>query len=135
MIVLDSSLLVSFFNQEDINHEEAVARMKKWEAKGEEFKVCDYVILEVATIIRYKTNLKKANMFLDVIKNTSKINLHILDLADFEMVSKVFQNQKSQISFADAAVIYLTFLTNSELGTFDESQKKEFERQRPNINS
>jgi predicted nucleic acid-binding protein len=133
MIVLDSSILVSFFNQEDVNHETAVAKMKKWEAKGEEFYICDYVVLEVATIIRYKTDLKKANVFLDVIKNTNKINLHIFDRADFEMISKVFQKQKSQISFADAAVIYLALIKNSELGTFDESQIKEFRRQHKEI--
>ena len=127
MITLDSSLLVSFFNQEDSNHKEAVRKMKNWEAKGEEFLICDYVVLEVATVIRYKTNLKKATTFLDVVKNTAKMNLHIIDLGDFEMVSKIFQNQKNQISFVDAAVIYLAHLTDSELGTFDEAQIKEFE--------
>jgi predicted nucleic acid-binding protein len=128
MIVLDSSFLVSFFNEDDYNHNEAIRKMKQWEEKGEEFIVCDYVALEVATVIHYKVSLRKATIFLDLIKNSSKIRFRTLDSTDFELASKVFSNQKERISFVDASVIYLAIMADSHLGTFDEAQKKEYGR-------
>ena len=128
MIVLDTSFLISFFNEADENHGEAVNQMKHYESKNERFLVNEHVISETSTVLLYKTGMKKASFFLDFIKNTENFHPYFFGPDDFDNITGLFVKQKNQLSFADASVIYLAASTKSRLASFDKNQKKEFSR-------
>ena len=128
MIILDTSFLISFFNEADANHEDAVSDMKKYESKNERFLINEHVISETSTVLLYKSGMKKASLFLDFIKNTGNFHPYFFGPDDLDNIVELFIKQKNQLSFADASVIYLAVSTKSGLASFDKNQKKEFSR-------
>ena len=106
MIVLDTSFLVAFFNEEDSLHTKALADMR--EVEKEQQLISDYVALETATVLNYKKSHEVAMKFLEVIKQKSGVTIHYFDPGDFESISEIFRQQRGQLSFIDASVIYLS---------------------------
>ena len=126
MIILDTSFLVSFFNEEDALHYRAIDDMKNVEKEGQ--LTSDYVVFETATVLRYKANLNKASEFLEGMKMKNNLQIQRFDAADFERISAIFNQQKNPIGFIDASVIYQALITGSKIATYDEDILKEVKR-------
>jgi predicted nucleic acid-binding protein len=126
MIVLDTSFLVAFFNEDDSFHFKAVSEMKNLEKETQ--LISDYVINETATVLNYKAGLEKAVAFIEGVKNKENIELYYSNENDFESTAGIFKRQKRKLSFTGASIIHTALSTRSKIATFDENIIKEFER-------
>lgn len=51
MILLDASVLVAAWNQDEAHHEEARACFRRWSASGEQVVIIDYIVAETLTVL------------------------------------------------------------------------------------
>ncbi|MBI5051365.1 PIN domain-containing protein [Candidatus Micrarchaeota archaeon] len=126
MILLDTSFLVAFFNEEDSQHQKALEDMKNVEKEIQ--LLSNYVALETATVLRNKKDLRLACDFLEGIRAKDKLRIYTLNELDFEGTYKIFRNQKSSLSFIDASIVYLALETNSKIATYDSDISDEIKR-------
>lgn len=126
-MIVDSSFLISFYTQKDSNHEKAHKLM----GEHEYFLLFpDYVVAETATVLLYKNNLRISKMFLETVENTKTIKILESKPFDFLDILHIFKNQKKQLSFVDACVVY--HATRMGLGVlcFDKNINAEISRLR-----
>ncbi|MBI5158912.1 PIN domain-containing protein [Candidatus Micrarchaeota archaeon] len=125
MRVMDSSLLIAFFHEHDALHARAVEDMKKFESQKETFIINEHVLGETITVLLYRSGLDKANKFIHYA--LENYQLQTSDTKDFGHILKTFQNQKHQISYIDATIVYLAKLFKCPVATYDENILKELE--------
>lgn len=125
-MILDTSFLISFYAQDDKNHQKAVELMKS--VDGERLLILDQILGETSTVLLHKKGLNAANKFIETVTDNETITLiHSSEIDFYENVG-TFQNQKKQLSFIDASLVNLALKMNEEILTFDENMKKELER-------
>jgi predicted nucleic acid-binding protein len=125
-MILDTSFLISFYAQDDKNHQTAVELMKAID--GERLLILDQILGETATVLLYKKGIDAANKFIETVTDNETITLVYSSEIDFYENVGTFQNQKKQLSFIDASLVNLALKMNDEILTFDENMKKELER-------
>ena len=126
MILLDTSFLIAYEVDTDINHENAVPLMER--VVKNEFGmalISDYIFDETVTVALNKTkDLNKAVLIGTTLRNssiTSKIN----DI-DFEETWEIFKAQKNtKLSFTDCTSLAVMKRMNiRNIATFDQDFKK-----------
>ena len=125
-MILDTSFLISFYAQDDKNHQTALELMKSID--GERLLILDQILGETATVLLYKKGIDAANKFIETVTDNETITLIYGSEIDFYENVSTFQNQKKQLSFIDASLVNLALKMNEEILTFDENMKKELER-------
>ena len=124
-MIVDTSFLISFYSKKDANHKDAVKQMKE----NEDFLLIpDYVVGETATVLLYKNNLRNSKLFLEILENTKSIKILHTSPADFKGVFDVFKNQKKQLSFVDACIVYHARKLRLGVLTFDKNIQKEIKK-------
>jgi len=126
MIILDSSFLISYFNERDSNHLRARDLMN--EITNFKFgapHITDYIFDEIVTVIFVRlNNLRKAVE----IGNHLIQALRILEVekADFDRAWSIFQKQKdTDLSFTDCSTISVMHESEiKNIATFDEDFTK-----------
>jgi len=122
MIILDTSFIISYFNERDENHLASIELMKELaDLKFGPLHITDYIFDEVVTVsfVRLK-NLRKAVE----IGNHLLRALKILEVekSDFDRAWNLFRKQKdTDFSFTDCTT--LSIMHENEIGniaTFDE---------------
>ncbi len=112
--VIDSSVFVSLYNEDDKRHDDAVSIFKELDSMI--IVVHPYVIQETATVLAYKLGIKVARGFLEDISDIMHVSIPTVDIMrDIENFRKI--NKK--ISFTDAALVDLAKRMNAQLVTFD----------------
>ncbi|MBN1170275.1 type II toxin-antitoxin system VapC family toxin [Candidatus Micrarchaeota archaeon] len=124
-MIVDSSFLISFYSKKDANHEEAVKQMKEHE---DFLLIPDYVVGETATVLLYKNSLRNSNLFLEIMENTKNIKILYTSPSDFKGVFDVFKNQKKQLNFVDACIVYHARKLRLGVLTFDKNIQKEIKK-------
>lgn len=127
MIVLDSSFLVALFDESDSLHKKAVEEMKEYENGGEHFAISESILGETATVILYHAGLKQASAFLDYANENFSI-FWTDGKEEILGITSIFRNQKRQISYADATVIYICRRVGGRPAAYDKNILKELER-------
>lgn len=125
-MIVDTSFLISFYDEGDSNHLRAVELMRRYEK--ERLLINDYVIGETATVLLYKKDLETALQFISIIEQTGTFKVIHMGSQDFASCCSAFRKQKNQMSFIDASVVYLARLLNDGVATFDENILKEVDR-------
>lgn len=125
-MILDTSFLISFYAQDDKNHQTALELMKSID--GERLLILDQILGETATVLLYKKGIDAANKFIETVTDNETITLIYSSEIDFYENVGTFQNQKKQLSFIDASLVNLALKMNEKILTFDENMKKELER-------
>lgn len=119
-IILDSSVWIAYLRLDDSLHKKADQLMHSHEEIH--FFVPEYILLEVATILKQKVSALVAVDFVKEILNGGWAT--ILPMNEwFRQTAKVFyENQKTDLSFVDCSLVAL----NSEykVYTFDQKLKK-----------
>jgi predicted nucleic acid-binding protein len=124
-MIADTSLLISFYIKDDVNHTKAVEKLER----HKQFLVMpDYVVGETATVLLYKKNLKISKLFLETIENTQSIKLLNTTASDLKGILETFKHQKKQLSFVDAAVVYHARRLRLGVLAFDGNIHKEIEK-------
>jgi predicted nucleic acid-binding protein len=118
MYILDSTVRVSLFLENDIHHKDAKILMNVINSK---IFLPYCVINEVSTVLTYKHSKKQANLFLEFITDNEDI-IKINNDLDSEII--FFKNINSKISFTDLSIINIAINNNLKLITFDKDMKK-----------
>lgn len=119
MKVVDSSVYVSAFLEDDVHHAKAVELLEKI---SETVLVPYGIFSEVITVLTYKASPERAEAFAQYI--LSEDHFTLVDGNTFEeyVFWKNFPFKK--ISFIDISCIFLSLRYSAELLSFDEEQKK-----------
>ena len=113
-LVLDSSVLISFYNDNEESHSLAVEILKK--SQNHTIVLHPYVIQEVTTILSYRFGLEMAMGFLSDLPRAENVFMPAVDIiGDIDY----FQKLRRKISFTDSSLIRLAKGLNAELVTFD----------------
>ena len=105
LTILDSNVWIAFFDKEDSTHKKAVAIFKK--LKVSELAVTEYIILEVATILKKYVGFDIANTFLFKL---AQENITIIEDENLlKETVKIFANSaRNNLSFVDCSLVYLS---------------------------
>ena len=121
MIVLDSSVLVAYYNQADSQHQSALALMSDFEAgKWGRGVLLEYVYLEVVTVL-----LARCGLAIAAAVSTTLLNAAEWDIEEsspfFAGTVQGFATQRNtRLSFTDIAVADAAVrLAEGQVATFD----------------
>lgn len=125
MIFLDTSYIVSYYNEDDVNHGRAVEVMEDIK-KGTygDLLINDYVFDECSTILYLR--LKDSKRVMSLCSLLRKLVLVYVDETAFEKTWKLFSKLNSiKLSFTDCSIINNMIEKKVKyLATFDEEFKK-----------
>jgi len=125
MIFLDTSFLISFYNEKDENHARAWEIMHSLiEGKYSDVCISDYIFDECATVIFMRLkDLEKTIVICEAIK---KVTSYDIEKEVFDQAWEIFKNQKNtKFSFTDCTIIALMKEKGiKKLATFDKDFKK-----------
>jgi predicted nucleic acid-binding protein len=119
MILLDSSVILAFFNEEDMFHDKSVELFKEYEKHGRSLAVSDYILNECLTVMLRRTNLKKSKDMLDSILNYDNLELFHLNDDGFMATIEEFKNQNDGLSFIDCSILWIAKKNGFQVATFD----------------
>jgi len=105
-IILDSNVWIAFLNKDDSQNAKASELFTK--ISIEKVLLTEYIILEVATIIKQKRGQEFANRFL--LNFTNGTQLKILYSAEFyQQTIKLFiSSSQNKLSFVDTSLVVLS---------------------------
>ncbi len=126
MIILDSSLIISYFNERDENHKKAVEAIEKISTlKYGTSYITDYIFNEIVTVALIKLKDKNKAVYIgNALLNA--FELLEVDNKIFLDAWKVFKEQKdTALSFTDCTIIStMRYKEMIYLATFDKEFKK-----------
>ena len=127
MIFLDSSVIIAFKNDDDVNHEKAQALISKiHEGEYGPAVITELVFAEVVTVLLLKKGLQAAVEVGDILREAKEVST-IKASTLFEKAWEVFKEQKKgvQFSFVDASTIAcLRERSIKYIATFDRDFEK-----------
>ena len=112
--VIDSSVLVAFYDDRDVHHADALVVMK--EIQGRNIFIHSYVVQEVATILSYRFGPILAKRFLEDVINSENVTI---PWTEVKKEIEFFNNLNKKISFTDTSLILLSKDKGIPLLTFD----------------
>jgi len=120
--ILDANVWIAFFYTHDSTHKKAVKVFQ--ELKEQELAITEYVILEVATILKKVANIHIANHFLECLAESSVSIIQDNEL--MQQTARVFSKSgRNNLSFVDCSLVYLSCRYNVK--TFDKKLKAKLE--------
>lgn len=123
--ILDSSVWVALFLDNDSNHEKASRLFSS--LKGQ-ILVPYCVVNEVSTVLMVKHSKEQADAFLACLQASA--NVILVDERVEEEID-AYRKITARISFTDCAVIHLANRLSAELATFDKLQASQAKKYRP----
>ena len=99
--------------------------MKKYDEQKQEFLITEHILGETATVLLYYNGLNAAIEFIDFSKQNCRIQNW--DNEDFHTTLKYFKEQKNNLSYIDASIIYLAKLLHTPVACYDQNIMKEIE--------
>ena len=127
-MIVDTSFLYAFYNEEDPFHKEAMKILKESISKRVVFILPEYVLGETATLLLYRRNLDESIKFIDAMKSTEFVEIFNFSPKDLDGIIEIYKKQKHQLSFVDTSVVYLAKIFDSKVATFDRNIVKEVKR-------
>lgn len=120
MHLLDSSILIAFFRENELQH----AHCRQLLASFQNFAVSEYVLLEVATVLKLKEGMAVSKKAVDLLYRNSDVTLVKLNDGELEATVEFFSKEPSRISFVDASLLILSKRRKLQLLTLDKQLKK-----------
>lgn len=113
-VVLDSSVILAFYNEIDQFHAEAVQAVDRLEQAVS--IVHPYVIQEVATLLTYRLGVEAARNFIEDMRSSDNV---LIPAVNAEKDMAYFLRVNRKISFTDTALVRIAEEMNASLLTFD----------------
>ncbi|MDP2643018.1 MAG: PIN domain-containing protein [Candidatus Peregrinibacteria bacterium] len=120
MKILDSSVIISIFRQQEKNHKKALQIF----ISNEKFLIPECVIAEVLTVLKMREGLKTANKCYDFISNTKDVEITPIENIIFNKALAYFSQNKNNLSFVDTILLVLSKENQMELISFDKDLQK-----------
>lgn len=121
MIVLDTSVVIAFFNDKDTLHHDAVKKFKEFEKQDRHLLISNYILNEALTVMLRKRGLEKSKQMLDFLLNYKKLEIFHLESQGFFEVINEFKNQTDKLSFVDCSILWMTKTHGFKIATFDKN--------------
>ena len=121
-IILDSSIWVAFLHDTDSQHKQALA---VFERIGNTITVPEYVVIEVATILKRRKKQDEAKRFVHRVLNENPQSFLPADSLIREAAT-LFRERTDQLSFTDTALLALA--ASYRVITFDRDLQKAIEQ-------
>ena len=128
MILLDTSVIISFFNEEDVLHGKAVEKFAEFEKEGRNLAVSSYILNEAATIMLRKGGLERAKKMLDFLVDYERLEVFHVDGEGFFEVVAAFKAQDDGLSFVDCSIVWMAKAHAFEVATFDKNLLERLEK-------
>ncbi len=124
--LIDSSVLVAFFNEQDPLHGRALTTML---SAPRPLIIHEYIFLETATVLMSRADKKTADAFIHSMLTNADIKILHTSEAIFLLTIKAFTGNKTkQLSFADAALLALS--KRYSILTFDDALNRAIKKQK-----
>lgn len=121
MIFLDSSVLISAFREEELQHKKALALLEG----AEKIILLDYVILETITVLKMRRGREISQRCIDFIDNYDGIEKYRLSESELEVAMIEFQKEENRkLAFVDTCLLMLSKKNQIPLQTFDKELQK-----------
>ena len=117
MQLLDSSVWIAYYHENDSQHEKASNAIR--DKGGNNILVNDCIIDEVATVLQAKAGHEKAKLVLDALLNTDSVSFKHTSEEEFFEIADYFKKQKEKLSFTDCSIVLLAKKSGAEVITFD----------------
>lgn len=124
MKILDSSVIISIFRQQEKNHKKAIQIF----TSNEKFLIPEYVIAEVLTVLKMREGLETANKCYDFMSNTKDVEITPIENIIFNKALTYFSQNKNNLSFIDTILLILSKENQLELISFDKDLQKAIKR-------
>ncbi len=128
MIVLDTSIIISFFDVEDVFHDAAVEKFEMFEKKKKRILITDYILNEAVTVMLRKRGLNNSKLLLEFLLEYKNMEIFHIDADGFMEVVGTFRNQDSKLSFVDCSLLWLARYYGFKIETFDKDLQKELKK-------
>jgi predicted nucleic acid-binding protein len=120
--ILDTNIWVAYFDADDSLH----AKASKYFVDGATYVVPDFIIVEVASVLRKKGRVAGVRDFLEFVQENADVTLLHSQEYFKEYVTAFLKTEKTQLSFPDASLYFLS--TKFVIHTFDKELLKEITR-------
>lgn len=128
MILLDTSVIISFFNEEDVLHAKAVEKFTEFEKEGRNLAVSSYILNEAATVMLRKGGLERAKRTLDFLMDYERLEIFHVDEQGFFETVAAFRAQDDGLSFVDCSIVWMAKAHGFEIATFDKNLLEQLKR-------
>jgi len=119
MVILDSCVLIAYFRENELNHDEAVKIMEQ----SRKIIINDYVLGEIYTVIMLRDSQTKAKEVLNWIIRDPLIQTERLLKQELDEVIDTLNQNNAKLSFVDVSLVVQAKSLNCELITFDKKLK------------
>lgn len=118
--IVDSSVLVAFFRENDSNHEKAVEFMERTHS----FTITDYILLEISTVLQQKVGLESTKRAVEFLVNNRDVELLSINNQELGDTLALFFEQKFKLSFVDCSILVLAKSRGLIVSTLDDGMIK-----------
>lgn len=124
MLLIDSSIIISFFRKNEILHKDAVEIIKN----SKKLLIIDYVLSEILTVLKMREWFDIANLCLDFLENNNDIEILNISQENFLDAKEIFKKYNNNLSFVDILLFVVKKDKNLKLATFDKDLVKFLEK-------
>ena len=105
-VIFDSNVWIGYFNTADTTHAQAKAYFKKYNRK--DIILTEYVLLEVATVLKQKIGSAATNKIITIVLQTE--NIKLLPSSEFfsATLAKFLESKDKNLSFVDVSLAVLS---------------------------
>ncbi|MDB5265011.1 MAG: hypothetical protein JWN64_582 [Parcubacteria group bacterium] len=122
---IDTSVLISFFNEKDSLHERAQLILREIQKP---LLVHEYVVLETATVLMNRVGKSSADEFMRITLGNADFELHLSSEVGFLASAETFVQNQNKLSFVDTALLSLS--GTSQIITFDEELNRAIKKRK-----
>lgn len=129
-ILIDANIFLSFFDQTEELHTQAVYLFESFQETGQRVILLDHVIQEIFTVFFYKKESTDALKFLSLIKSEPYISIIDTSIPHLESAVALATHEEFQprLSCIDWLLLFCAKLWNVELLTFDRQLKNTWKK-------
>jgi predicted nucleic acid-binding protein len=127
-LVIDSSIIIAAFRKQEAKHQLALEII----INSKQIVVLDYVLSEVATVLKLRESWNIASKCLEFLINNKDIAQARITNSLLKRVIDYYQKNQNQLSFVDTAILLYTKEQQATLATFDQDLAQEFKRLKSN---
>ena len=120
-IIFDSSVLVSFFNDKDSQHKDAL----RYSSEISKMEITpDFILQETATVLRNKKNNETSIFFVNLFTYNSSVKImSFFDAHQVFFSEEFIKEENKNLSYIDASLLALHKTGKFKVITFDKNLK------------
>jgi len=120
MILLDSSIIIASFRQNELKHKDAIDIIKNsWK-----ILIIDFILSEILTVLKMRESHEITISCLDFLRNNSDIEISRVTDIEFNLTISLFEQNNNKLSFVDLLLVVVKHQRDLKIATFDKELVK-----------